>query len=152
MDKNHLMPLSQYGFHKGHSTQELLCKLITNIQIGFTLQKHTSVAFLDVTGAYDNVNYSILSSKMNDYAISVKNKNIAESIIMLESALISAQKWFADNGSPIAHEKSAICTFTRTRYQPSNIIRIAESDFPYKQSIKYLGMILDRKLLWKEHL
>ena len=52
----------------------------------------------------------------------------------------------------LSKEKLAICTFTRTRFQPPNTIRISNLEIKYKTSVKYLGVILDKKLNWKEYI
>ncbi|CAH1981464.1 unnamed protein product [Acanthoscelides obtectus] len=181
LEKNQLLPSSQYGFRKRRSTQELLIKLTTDIQIGFSNNTHTSVIFLDVMGAYDNVDLNILFNKIiniglpkelsnhllllysnrnifiraseqtigprstskglaqgsilspilyiiysydferafnsrdakiyqfaDDYAISTQNKNLSQSMELIETATSIAQKWFENNGSSIAYSKSCV--------------------------------------------
>nr|CAH7736489.1 unnamed protein product [Callosobruchus chinensis] len=225
LEKNQLMPKTQYGFRRGYSTQELLGDLITDIQIGFSVNEHTSVAFLDISGAYDNVNLSILQDKMekmgipyslsshlvalystrklyirtsdrligprttfmglpqgsilspilyiiyshdfeqlyentstkvyqfaDDFAISTRDKNISNTMTELDTAIVAAETWFEKNGSSVAFNKSSICTFTRSRYQPPDTVNLAGHNFKYKTTVKYLGMFLDKKLNWKDHI
>ncbi|CAH2020342.1 unnamed protein product [Acanthoscelides obtectus] len=225
LEKNQLPPSSQYRFRKGRSTQDLLIQLTTDIQIGFSNNTHTSVIFLDVMGAYDNVDLNILYSKIiniglpkelanhlllpysnrnifiraseqtigprstskglaqgsilspilyiiysydferafnsrdakiyqfaDDCAINMQNKNLSQPMELLETATSIAHEWFENNGSSIAYSKSCVCTFTRSRLSPSNIITLDGQNISYKTSVKYLGAILDKKLNWKEHI
>ncbi|CAH2008893.1 unnamed protein product [Acanthoscelides obtectus] len=82
LEKNQLLPSSQYGFRKGRSTQDLLIKLTTDIQIGFSNNTHTSVIFLDVMGAYDNVDLNILYSKIINIGLP---KELANHLLLLYS-------------------------------------------------------------------
>nr|CAH7748191.1 unnamed protein product [Callosobruchus chinensis] len=69
LEKNKAIPNSQYGFRKGYSTHELLIRLVTNMQIGFSSNEHTSIAFMDVKGAYDSVDLNILATKMQEVGL-----------------------------------------------------------------------------------
>ena len=53
IEKKNKYPKTQFGFRKGHSVQEAIASLITDIQIGFTENQSTSAVFLDVKGVYD---------------------------------------------------------------------------------------------------
>lgn len=60
LENKNLLPKLQFGFRKGSSTLDNLASLISDIQIGFSRNESTSVLFLDITGAYDNVDCNIL--------------------------------------------------------------------------------------------
>ncbi|KAJ8912382.1 hypothetical protein NQ315_014750, partial [Exocentrus adspersus] len=86
------------------------------------------------------------------YAITYQSRNIENTHQVLNKAITKAKKWFNDNGSPISQEKTAVITFTRKRYRPPATLRLADFDIQYKTSVKYLGLILDSKLNWKDHI
>lgn len=225
LESNNIIPSSQFGFRKSTSTQENIASLLTEIQLGFTTNKSSSVVFLDITGAYDNVNLKILANKMqhigipdmvilnvynlyclrniyirtnnnligprqtsvglpqgsilspilyiiyshdfeqqflnnnikiyqyaDDYALCTQDKDIEVCHSNLQLAVEKAAEWFEKNGSTIAEEKSSVCTFTRSRFQPPRSIKLSNFEISYRTSVKYLGMILDKKLNWKEHI
>jgi hypothetical protein len=45
---------SQYGFHDGHSTESPAHDLVSRIQVGFSKNKFTACAFLDIKAAFDS--------------------------------------------------------------------------------------------------
>jgi hypothetical protein len=45
----------QYGFRKGKGTRDYLAILVTDINNSFEMKEQTVAAFLDISGAYDNV-------------------------------------------------------------------------------------------------
>lgn len=61
--QNKLTPY-QYGFRRGRSVQEVIAFLVSDIQLAYTRNYSISAACLDIKGAYDNVELSILSEKM----------------------------------------------------------------------------------------
>lgn len=224
LEKSKKIPKTQYGFRRKCSTQEVLAHLLTDIQLGFSSNKSTSALFLDIQGAYDNVDLQILWSKLdklgiptqiinNLYAIyncrhlyikahngitmprqaslglaqgsilspllytiytydlellfndNIKILQFADDVCIyttgtsievcnnkIDTKFQETLKWFDNNGLTISQEKSVMCTFTRSRFSPQNTIRLADMNIPYKTSIKYLGMHIDKKLLWKEHI
>ena len=53
----------------------------------------------------------------------------------------------------MSSEKTVLCTFTRKRINLPNEFHITnEVTILYKNSVKYLGVLLDKKLLWKDHI
>ena len=69
LEYNQLLPPTQFGFRRGKSTQENVAHLITDIQIAFSKNNSVSAAFIDIKGAYDNVNLNILTEKMSTLGI-----------------------------------------------------------------------------------
>ncbi|KAJ8946480.1 hypothetical protein NQ317_003951 [Molorchus minor] len=79
LEYNKLLPPSQFGFRRGCSTQESVGNLVTDIQLAFTKNNSISAIFIDIQGAYDNVNINLLTSKMKKIGIpSVLIKNVYE--------------------------------------------------------------------------
>ena len=224
MEKNNKFPQSQYGFRKSTSTQEVIGNLITDIQLGFTNNESTTTIFLDIQGAYDNVNYSILAEKMNalglpqqvirhiyfmynsrrlyiranngltkprvakiglaqgsilspllyiiytydlelnfngktkilqfadDVCLYITDKNVQTGTNALKQIFIETETWFTNIGLTISAEKTIACIFSRSRNPPPNYLQIEDKTIPCKSTIKYLGVNLDRKLLWKDHI
>lgn len=64
LEHNSLLSNSQFGFRKGKSTLDNLSIFTTDIRLAFSRNESVVAAFLDINAAYDNVNISILKSKM----------------------------------------------------------------------------------------
>jgi hypothetical protein len=58
-----LSPL-QFGFRKGRGTRDCLSLLSSDIRISFEQKKKTLAAFLDISGAYDNVLIDVLCGNL----------------------------------------------------------------------------------------
>ena len=59
-----LLDEGQNGFRKGRSTLDNLTILISDIRKSFENRRDTLAAFVDVKGAYDNVDHGILIKKL----------------------------------------------------------------------------------------
>ncbi|KAL7304690.1 hypothetical protein TKK_0002932 [Trichogramma kaykai] len=61
---NHRLPRSQHGFRKGLSCLDNLTNLLLKTEEAFLTGQEVYAAFLDVEGAFDNVNIDILLDKL----------------------------------------------------------------------------------------
>jgi hypothetical protein len=70
----------------------------------------------------------------------------------LQVAVDMAVAWGARNGLKFSKDKTEVVLFTR-RYKIPSLpnIKLGGMDIPYAESVKYLGVRLDNKLLWNEH-
>lgn len=60
VESNNILPAQQFGFRKGRSAAESFTSLIADIKNSFHSHSATVCAFLDVQGAFDNVDPAIL--------------------------------------------------------------------------------------------
>ncbi|KAK9738457.1 hypothetical protein QE152_g9809 [Popillia japonica] len=60
--------------------------------------------------------------------------------------------WLTRNGLSLSPEKCSMVCFTRHRIPSSNSIPCDNFEIAVHNSVKYLGMILDQKLLWSKHI
>ena len=74
LNNNNLLFHKQFGFRKGHSTDHALIKLIDNIYDSFNQNKYTLGVFIDLSKAFDTIDYKILINKLNLYGI--KNNSL----------------------------------------------------------------------------
>lgn len=79
-EHNNLIPTNQSGFRKGRSCHDNLVNLTLQVDEGMTDKKDVLAAFLDVRGAFDNVNIDILITKLATIGCS---KNIIKFIKFL---------------------------------------------------------------------
>jgi hypothetical protein len=63
--KYEILSPTQYGFLNGRGTRDCMALLLTVIQTSFEYKQQTLVAFLDISGAYDNVVINILCDQMH---------------------------------------------------------------------------------------
>ena len=60
---------SQYGFHSKHSCEHAISELVGNILKGKENGEHTISVFLDLSKAFDTLEYSTLFKKLEIYGI-----------------------------------------------------------------------------------
>lgn len=68
-------PKSQFGFRKGKGVHDNLNILNTDIRISFSKNEYLLAVFLDVQGAYDNIDFCILADAMKKIGITNKMIN-----------------------------------------------------------------------------
>lgn len=64
VEKNKILSKSQYGFRRGLSTKDNLCKLMVDINLAFSRNNYVVALFCDIKGAYDNVVPSIMFQEL----------------------------------------------------------------------------------------
>jgi hypothetical protein len=71
----------------------------------------------------------------------------------MEHDLKMTHRWCKAKGLVVNPQKSNITTFT-TKYKPKTIetLRLEGQEIAVTNTIKYLGILLDTKLNWKQHL
>ena len=70
----------------------------------------------------------------------------------LQDEINRLEDWFTQSRIVVNPDKSAAVLFTRKRHTSSDTIRLNNSAIPWTNSIKYLGIILDRSLTWQPHI
>jgi ribonuclease HI len=91
---------------------------------------------------------------IDDVAILSWGKTTEETCTTLGKALEKAQHWARTHASVFAPEKFQLTHFTRslTRIDRSTPIQTAWGNVTPQTTCKYLGLVMDTKLRWKEHL
>ena len=78
-EHNSLIPRNQFGFRKGNGTIDAVTTLVTDIQHCLTENTYLAALFVDIKGAYDTVNLSLLQNKLTHYGLSSSTStNISE--------------------------------------------------------------------------
>ncbi len=104
-----------------------------------------------------------LQTRLKDHP--VKNILFADDIILLatgpepetlrsnlQDAVDIVTNWGSENGLRFNPGKTAVVLFTRRKQKPSAPIRVNNVIVEYTHSFRYLGVIIDDKLSWKEHI
>ena len=79
IESQNLIPSSQTDFRKGTSYIDNLMRLTINVEEAFIKNKSILAVFLDVKGAFDNVNIDILTlklEKIRNLEIKIRKKQI----------------------------------------------------------------------------
>jgi retron-type reverse transcriptase len=58
------MHAKQFGFRKGKSTEHALCMAVDTIEKGINRGQYVLGVFCDISGAFDNVNFSSITAAM----------------------------------------------------------------------------------------
>ena len=87
----------------------------------------------------------------DDTALLATHADPAIASSTLQQSLDSMEKWFQKWGFKINEKKSSHITFT-PRKQTCPQVTINNTIIPSKDSVRYLGMTLDRRLTWKKHI
>ena len=88
IESQHIIPDFQFGFRKGKGTYDGLSLLLSNIQMAFSKNQITIALFLDITGAYDNVNIDILLRKLKKLNICPVYINCLASLLKERSIIV----------------------------------------------------------------
>lgn len=85
----------------------------------------------------------------DDFVIYVKDKKYQNCLNKIDMSINPMLKGIYDIGFDLATAKSSVNIFTRHHTPILQNIKLGNVNFPYKEEVKYLGVILDKKLNWK---
>ena len=88
----------------------------------------------------------------DDVCIYVTDKTIQKCNEKLSTKFDEVLIWLNENGLTLSPQKSVICSFSRNRSPLPNSVNFGNMTIPYRTTVKYLGVYLDRKLIWKDHI
>mgnify|MGYP002716494189 CR=1 FL=1 len=96
--------------------------------------------------------YTLLSMFADDIAIFSNNKNLNIAYYYMKIHINLLEKWTVKWRMKINTNKSAIVPFTWKRKLSSRHVYFNGQQIPIQNSTKYLGIIMDQKLLFKDHI
>jgi hypothetical protein len=87
----------------------------------------------------------------DDTALLASNKCPVKASRMLQNSLIEVEKWLAKWRIAVSVTKSTHITFT-LRKEDCAPVTLNGVQLPHQDTVKYLGMHLDRRLTWQKHI
>ena len=78
--------------------------------------------------------------------------NLLEMSVYMQEALDKQSEWGVKHGLKFNTDKTKVMIFTRRRNFDRPILTLDGKILEYVDSYKYLGVILDSKLNWKQHI
>ncbi|XP_071581060.1 uncharacterized protein [Temnothorax nylanderi] len=149
-----LLPNCQFGFRRGKSCDDCLALINLVIYKAFAQRNMTGALFLDIKAAYDNVNPCILFIQYaDDIAILCSDEQLDNIISCLRLTFIRVEEWLNDLDLSVSLPKTQFIVFHRKRSLtlPEDL-DLPGGSIPLSLYIKYLGLVLDGGLRWKEHI
>lgn len=92
-------------------------------------------------------------SYADDLAIYNSPPNLGEAIEEVEGSLIKVDKWLADRGLKISAVRTQLCVFSKRSLGVVLVkVNLNGVNIPNSSSVRFLGVYLDSRLNWKEHI
>lgn len=88
----------------------------------------------------------------DDIAIVVIAKNLKELEAIANDAVSIVNEWLGSVGLELAEQKTEVLLISGRRKAEAITIRVGEHDIRSQKAVKYLGVMLDNKLSFKEHI
>lgn len=92
-------------------------------------------------------------SYADDLAIYKSSPNLEDAMAEVEGSLVSVDKWLSHRGLKISVIKTQLCVFSKRRLGTAPVrLQFNEINIMNCTSVIFLGVYLDTRLNWKEHI
>ncbi len=81
LDRDKIIDDNQYGFRKGHSTEDAVIKFIDYIEKAKNTKKHVISIHIDVSKAFDSCNHDILKAKLKRIGLNENSLDLMSSYL-----------------------------------------------------------------------
>ena len=85
----------------------------------------------------------------DDLTLYIKGKNFISMTHLMQSAICTVKNWFT--AFTFSSEKRRGILFSKIRPPPVLVLKLCNQNIAFQATIKYLGIIFDQKLTWKDH-
>lgn len=93
----------------------------------------------------------LVSQYADDFVLFVINKDIKKCEQYVQTALYTVVNLLDELGLSLSVNKTNFCVFSRGRRRIMPTIKIYGQELTSTECVKYLGLWLDRSLLWRKH-
>ena len=87
----------------------------------------------------------------DDTSVFVKGSNLSDSCSFINAELEKVAEWFCANRLSLNVSKTHFMIFSNNNYS-NHVIKIGDEEISQVANTKFLGVIIDDKLSWKEHI
>lgn len=108
------------------------------------------ILYLLFTRDLPNSKETMLATFADDTAVLAEGNDVKQASRKLQSTIKEVYDWTKRWRIKLNESKSVHINFTNRKIENYKIF-IGEQEIPYSNKVKYLGMTLDAKLNWKEH-
>ncbi|XP_015368417.1 PREDICTED: RNA-directed DNA polymerase from mobile element jockey-like [Diuraphis noxia] len=88
----------------------------------------------------------------DDCIIYCSRSQIITTTLFLQQALDSLARWSSETGLSFSSTKTQCIVFIKKKKDPLPILNLMNTQFPFANSIRIVGLIFDHKLTWRPHL
>lgn len=88
----------------------------------------------------------------DDLVIYAAGKNIVSVSKLLQSSIDNLIKWTKESGFQFSPDKTKCVLFSRRVVRENPSLKMGNSDLSFAESAKFLGVIFDKKLNWRNHI
>lgn len=96
--------------------------------------------------------HDMIATFADDTVLLSASTNINSAIQNLQVLLNTTLNWFQAWGIQVNSDKTSLVIYTNRKVANHQSIQINNSPMPLDIKAKYLGMVLDAKLIWKDHI
>ena len=154
------------GFRKGHSSLDNITRLEIDVCNSLKIRHVTMAVLFDWTDAYGNVvhnklleilinpdfPYSFISLYADNLIIWKSGRDIGLLQNLIQKDISLVQRFSLSFGFPISISNTKAIIFTNGSTDPLNPLTIFSREIPYCNSVKLLGLLMDSKMQWHEHI
>ncbi|XP_015377656.1 PREDICTED: uncharacterized protein LOC107171910 [Diuraphis noxia] len=164
-DSRNTLSLSpnQYGFRKGKSTNDAVLKLKQEIlsTINFPCEKFCLAISLDIRNAFNSIGWSEVMAAVDALEVPAYLRRILGDYFQGRTAETQAGKNIGQKnvseeirtiGPSLAVNKTEAVLFTNKYKFTTPAVVLDGHPLEIKHQMRYLGMVVDRRLLFKEHI
>ena len=147
VDKYKVINPSQYGFRENMSTSYAPTELVNEITTSLDSKMHTMGVFIDLKKAFDTVDHKLLCEKVEFYGIRGVAHNWIRSYLSNRSQFVCFDGFHSNLlniSCGVPQSNNTLSANIDITINGVNIDRVRVA--------KFLGLLIDEKLNWKDHI
>lgn len=109
---------------------------------------------LAINGIFDYLTEGNIKIQLfaDDLTIFYRGRNIITTKTLIQKAIKEIEKWSEKTGFRISTNKTKAIRFSKKQTIFNPRLKIYNNEIEYVKKIKYLGVIMDNKLTWRQHI